>query len=99
MGEGANDWPCDVSPPFIFKGMLLVIGVNKLWSMNLISWFPGVVCFWVSHPLNEVLESSSPAGASMINDFFDLVFFFPFDKVRRWPRIVRSMCIRFMIGR
>ena len=99
MGEGANDWPCDVSPPFIFKGMLLVIGVNKLWSMNLVSWFPGVICFRVPYPLDEVLEGSSPAGTLMINDPFNFIFFFPFDKVRRWPRVVGPMCMHFAIRR
>src|SRR5258708_7013321 len=99
MGEEVNGCFCGSSLPFIFKGMLSVIGINELRSMNLISWFPGVICFWVPYPLDEVLESSSPSGASMINDSFDLVFFFSFDKVRRWPRVVGPVCVRFVIGR
>ncbi len=62
-----------------------VIGVNELWSMDLISWFPGVIRFWIPYPLDKILEGSSPPGAPMIDDSFNLVFFFPFDKVRRWP--------------
>ena len=76
-----------------------MIGFNKLWSMNLVSWFPGVVRFRVSLPLDEVLEGSSPAGVSMIDHPFYFIFFFPFDKVRGWPRIVGSVCVRFAIGR
>ena len=62
-----------------------MIGVNELWSVDLISWFPSIVCFWISYPLDEILEGSSPAGALMINDPFDFIFFFSFDKVRRGP--------------
>ena len=69
---------------FIFEGMLSVIGVNELWSVDLVSWLPGVVHFWVSHPFDKVLKSSSPSRAPMINDPFDLILFFSFDKVRRW---------------
>jgi len=79
--------------------MLSVIGFNELWSMNLVSWFPGVVRFRIPFPLDEVLEGSSPASISMIDHLFYLIFFFSFDKVRRWPRIVGSVCVRFAIGR
>ena len=34
----------------------------------------------------------------MTDDLFDGVFFFPFDYVWGWPRIVRSMCSGFVIG-
>src|SRR5216684_423424 len=97
--EGANDQSCAGSSLFIFKWVLSVIGFNKLWSVNLVSWFPGIVRFWIPFPLDEVLESSSPASVSMIDHFFHLIFFFSFDKVRGWPGIVRSVCIRFTIGR
>jgi len=78
--------------------MLSVIGFSELWSVNLVSWLPGVVRFWIPFPFDEVLEGSSPASISVIDDFLHLVFFFPFDKVRRWPRIVRPVCAGFAIG-
>jgi len=78
--------------------MLSVIGFNDLWSVNLVSWFPGVVRFWVSLPLDEVLESSSPASMSMIDHLFHFIFFFTFDKVRGWPGVVGPVCIGFAIG-
>ena len=76
----------------------MVIGVSELWSVDLVSWLPGVIHFQVSYPFDEVLESSSPSGAPMINDPFDLILFFSFDKVRRWPRVVGPVCVRFVIG-
>src|SRR5260370_34104628 len=96
--EDANDQSCAGSSPFIFKRVLSVIGVNELWSVNLVSWFPGMVHFWIPFPFDEVLESSSPASVSMIDHLLHLILFFPFDKVRRWPGIVRSVCVCFVIG-
>ena len=34
----------------------------------------------------------------MTDDFFYGVFFFPVDHVRRWLRIVRSVCSSLVIG-
>ena len=93
-----DDFLCDSSTLFILQWVLLVIGVSELWSMDLVSRLPGVICFQVAYPFDEVLESSSPSGMLMINDPFDLVLLFSFDKVRRWPRVVRSMYAHFMIG-
>jgi len=84
--------------PFILEGVLLVIGVNEMWGMDLVSWFPGVVHFRIPYPFDEILEGSRPAGAPVVDDLFDLVFFFSFDKVRRWSQIVGSMCGCFTIG-
>ena len=77
----------------------MVIGFSELRSVNLVSWFPGIVRLWIPFPLDKILESSSPTGVSMIDHLLHLVFFFSFDKVRGWPRIVGSVCVRFTIGR
>src|SRR5258708_206345 len=82
----------------IGDSLLSLIGIYELWGMDLVSWFPGVICFRVSYPFDQVLEGSSPPEAPMINDPFDLVFFFSFNKVRGWPQVVGSVCARFMIG-
>ena len=58
-------------------------------------WFPCVVTNGVSFPLDEILVSSSPF--LVICDSFYLVFFFPFDQVRRWFHKVRTMGFGFMI--
>ena len=91
MGEGV-DTLFAVSPvPFIFERVLLVIGFDELWSMDLVSWFPGVICFRVVLPFDQVLEGSRLPRMSVINDLLDLIFFFSFNKVWGWSRIVRSM--------
>ena len=79
--------------------MLSAIGFNELWGVDLISWFPSVIGFWVPLPFDKVLKSSSPSGVSMVDDFLHFVFFFTFDKVRWWPRVVWSVCVGFAIGR
>jgi len=84
--------------PFILEGVLSVIGVNELWSVDLISWFPSIVCFRISYPLDEILEGPRPPYMSMIDNLFNLVFFFSSDKVRRWPQVVGSVCGCFAIG-
>jgi len=63
--------------------MLSVIGFNELRSMDLVSWLPGVVCFWIPYPLDEILESSSPPDVPVIDHFLHFVLLFSFDKVRR----------------
>ena len=93
-----NERPCASPCPFILERVLSVIGFNDSWSVNLVSWFPGVIRFRVSLPFDEVLEGSGPAGVSMIDHFFDFVFLFTFDKVRGWPGIVGPVCVGFAIG-
>ena len=83
-GEGANDQSCAGSSLFIFERVLSVIGFNKVWGMDLVSWFPGVICFGIPFPFDEVLESSSPTRVPVIDDFFNFVLFFSFNKVRGW---------------
>ena len=75
-----------------------MIGFNKLRSMDLVSWFPGVVCFWIPFPFDKILKGSSPPGVSVIDDFLHFVFFFTFDKVRGRPGIVGPVCVGFAIG-
>jgi len=98
MGEKVDVLLTSSSTPFIFEWVLSVIGFNEVWGMDLVSWLPGVVCLRVSLPFDEVLESSSPTRVPVIDDFFNFVLFFSFNKVRGWSRIVRTMCSRFTIG-
>src|SRR5713226_6500237 len=98
MGEEMDVLLTSGSTPFIFKWVLSVIGFNEVWGMDLVSWLPGVVHLGVSLPFDEVLESSSPTGVPVIDDFFNFILFFSFNKVRGWSRIVRTMCSRFTIG-
>jgi len=83
--------------PFIIKRVLSVIGFNELQRMDLVSWFPSVIGFRITLPFDQVLESSRPPRMLVINDLFDFILFFSFDKVWGWSRIVGSMCCHFMI--
>jgi len=58
-------------------------------------WFPCVVTNGVSFPLDEISVSSTPFLVTC--DSFYLVFFFSFDKVRRWFHEVRTMGFGFTI--
>jgi hypothetical protein len=76
----------------------LVIGINKIWGMNLVSGFPHVVRFWVPLPFDEILECSGPARVPVVDDALHIVFFLPFQKVRWRSRIVWPMFWTLTIG-
>ncbi len=81
----------------MFKGVLSVIGFNELYHVDLVSWFPSVIGFRVALPFDQVLEGLRPPRILVINDFFDFILFFSFDKVWGRSRIVGSMCCHFTI--
>ena len=59
-------------------------------------WFPCVVTNGVSFPFDKITVSSTPFLVT--RDHFYFVFFFFFDKVRRWFYEVRTMSFCFTIG-
>ena len=73
------------------KRMQSVIGFSEFYCMDLISWLPSVIGFWVPLPFDQILEGLRLPKISVINDLLDFVFFFSFDEVWGWPRIVWSM--------
>jgi hypothetical protein len=75
-----------------------VIGLEEIWGMNLCDWFPGVVAFWVSFPLDEVLQGSRSSVASVADDALDFKLFFAINQIRRWAREVWSVSGRLVIG-
>src|SRR5229473_4572419 len=60
---------------FILEGIALVISFEKIWGMNVLDWFPGIVTLGVSFPLHKVLERSRPPVASVIDQVFHFIFF------------------------
>jgi len=58
---------------FILKGVVLVILSKKVWSVNILGWFPGVVTFWISLPLHKILEHSRSSMTSVVDQVFYLV--------------------------
>ena len=55
---------------------------KKVWSVNILGWFPGVVTFGVSLPLHIVLERSRFPMTSVVDQVFDFVFFSTLDQIR-----------------
>jgi len=61
-------------------------------------WFPGIVAFGVSLPLDEILESSGSSMTSVAKDTLHFVLLLSSDKVRWWSGEVRAVCGGFAIG-
>ena len=58
---------------------------------------PLIFCIWVSLPFDQVLHFTLSAIFSQLEDFLNLILFFPIDKVRRWFRKVWSVELGLMI--
>jgi hypothetical protein len=69
----------------------------QLWGLDVVSWFPGVITFWVALPLDKVLQLFLPPLMSVASDGLNLVLFFVVDKVRWGSREVFSVFFRFYI--
>ncbi len=66
-------------------------------GMDLVSWFPCVVAFRISLPLNEVLELFGSSVLLVCDNSFDFVFFFSVDEVRGWSGEVWAVRSCFVI--
>src|SRR5260221_13999205 len=69
-------------PLFILKGVALMILFEKVWGVNILDWFPGIVTFRVPFPFHKVLERSRLPMTSVVDQVFDFVFFGTLDQVR-----------------
>src|SRR5216683_2089982 len=58
-------------------------------------WFPRVVAFGVSRPLDQVLQLFSPPLTLVAADGLDFVLFSPPHEVRWWPGVVFPMFFCF----
>ena len=56
-----------------------MIKFDEFGSMYLISWFPCVVTFRVPFPFDEILELSSPAMTSVVDNTLHFVLLFAID--------------------
>src|SRR6266571_3368937 len=71
----------------------------KFWGVfQMLHGFPGTVTRGESLPLDQVVELTPSSLSPYLLDFFDLIFFFSIDKVRRWSGIVRPVQRRLFIG-
>jgi hypothetical protein len=67
--------------------------------MYLVSWFPHVVCVWVSLPFEEVLQGLLPSVEAVINNGLDFVLVFSLDQFWGWFDVIGSMLWCFVICR
>ena len=74
-----------------------MIGLDQRGCMYMVSCFPCVVRIGIAFPLDKILKLLFTSEMAVINDGLDFVFFGVFDKVRRWPRVVRPMFYGFTI--
>src|SRR5713226_6082155 len=84
-------FPCRFLLLFILEGIALVILLEKLWSVNILEGFPGVVAFGVSLPFHKVLERSRPPMTSVVDQVFYLVLFCPLNEVGGRFREIRAV--------
>ena len=62
-----------------------MILLDQLWSEDLISWLPCVICCGVAFPFDQVLKSPFLPEMAMVYDFFDFKFLEVVHKV--WGRL------------
>jgi hypothetical protein len=54
----------------------------QLWGLDVVSWLPCVVTFWIALPLDKILQLFLPPLTLVASDGLNLVLFFIVDKVR-----------------
>src|SRR5258708_3536954 len=84
-------------PLFILKRVALVVLFEKVWGVNILGWFPGVVAFGVSLPLHIVLEHLRSPMTLVIDQVFDLVLFSALDQIRWRFRKIGAMDGVFLV--
>ena len=70
---------------------------DQLWGEDLGHGLPRVVHFWVSFPLDQILELAFLPVMTVIYDSFHFEFFFPGFQVRWWSRVIGPMLLCFAI--
>src|SRR5713226_8431542 len=84
--------------PFIREGVALVILFKKVWGVNILNWFPGVVTFGVPFPFHKVLERSRPSLTSVVDQVFHLVLLCALYQIWWGLREIGAMDGVFLIG-
>ena len=66
---------------------------DQHWSLHIVSRFPHVIAFGVSHPLYEILQLFVLPVTSVAADGLDLVLLIIINEVRWWSGIVFAVFI------
>jgi hypothetical protein len=86
-------------PFYASQRVLAMIGLDKLWGVNLIRGFPCVVTIGVSFPFDQILKSPGSSMTSVAEDALHHIFCLAFDKVRWRTGEVWTIGNCLMIGR
>jgi len=74
-----------------------MILLDQPWSLYIVSRFPCIVAFGVSHSLYEILQLFSPPMMLVITNGLDLVLLIITNKVRWWSGIVFAVFVCFNV--
>ena len=74
-----------------------MVPFEKVWSVNVLGWFPGVVTFGIPFPLHKVLEHSGPSMTSVVDQMFYFVLLHSLNQVRWGFREVGAVDSVFLI--
>ncbi len=85
----------DGSGFYIGKRVALMILLDQPWGLNVVSRFPGVVTFRISHPFYKILQLSSSPIVLVITNGLDFILLIITNKVRWGPGVVFSVFDRF----
>jgi hypothetical protein len=89
--------PLNCGPPYILKGVALVIVLDYLGALEIGDQLLQVVTFRVSFPLDKVLQMFSPPLTLVAADGLDLVLFFIPHEVQGRSGVVCTVLLRFYI--
>ena len=73
--------------------------LNQFWGEHLVEGFPGVVCFWVALPFDQVLELVPSAMEAMVSNGLDFILLFSVHYVRGRFRKIDPMLLCLAIRR
>jgi hypothetical protein len=96
-GEWGMGFRKSCAGPFIFEVMAPIVLFEKVWGVQLVFRFPGVIGLRVAFPFKEILESFVLPEVAMVSDGLHFVLRFSVDKVRWGSRKVRAVGICFDI--
>ncbi len=83
----------------MLEGVALVILFEKVWSVNVLDAFPGVIAFGVAFPFHEVLERSRLSVSSVVHQVFYLILFGSLDEIGWRSGEIGAMDSVFLIGK
>ena len=76
-----------------------MVSADQFWGEYLLHWFPCIVRFGISFPLDEILKSPCFPMMSMIHDGLYFKLLFASHQVRWRSRVIGAVLIGFTIRR